>query len=249
MNFGKATVIIPTLNEAEGIGPTIKEILREVDSPEIIVIDANSVDETRKIAAELGAKVLRQSGRGKGNAFSQALRHVPKDTEWLVMTDGDYTYPFTYVSSMIRLMKDRPGVAMITGNKTAKPETFQGHLRKLLTDRFYLEDQVFTLLHRLLNGARMQDPFTGLRVIRYEYFKDFQPKARKFDIEVEINHYIFKTKELKTIEIPINLRRRLGGSKYGFSDSFEIFYRMVVMALEDIVANLRGISSLKTRQP
>jgi len=237
MNLEKTTVIIPTLNEAEGIGPTITEVLKEVDDPRIIVIDANSVDETREIAAELGATVLRQSGSGKGDAVAQALRHVPKDTKWLAMTDGDYTYPFSIVPSVIRLMKGRPDVAMVTGNKSHKPRTFQAHLKKLLTDRYYLEDQVFTLLHRLLNGAHMQDPFTGLRVIRYECIKDFQPKARKFDIEVEINHYILKTTRSKVIEVPITLRKRLGGSKYSFSDSFEIFHRMVVMALGDIVAN------------
>jgi len=249
MNSGKTTVIIPTLNEAEGIGPTIAEILEELDNPEIIVIDADSTDETQKIAAQLGAKVLRQSGKGKGDAFSQALRYVPKDTEWLVMTDGDHTYPFTYVPSMIRLIKNSPNVAMVTGNKSTKPETFEAHLKKLLTDRYYLEDQAFTLLHRLLNGAHMNDPFTGLRVMRYECIRDFQPKARRFDIEVEINHYIFRTRRSKVVEIPITLRRRLGGSKYGFSQSFEIFQRMVVMALDDIITNPLRTGFIKTRQP
>ncbi len=235
MNLGKTTVIIPTLNEAEGIGPTIKEIMKELAKSEIIVVDAHSTDRTPQIAARLGTKVLIQSGIGKGNAVAQVLQHVPLDTEWLVMTDGDDTYPFTYVPFMIKLMMYKPEVAMVTGNKSAKPRTFEAHLRKLLTNRFYLEDQVFTLVHHLLNGVHMQDPFTGLRVIRYECIKDFQPKARGFDIEVEINHYILKTKRRKVIEVPIILRKRLGGSKYGFSNAFEIFYRMIAMTLEDIV--------------
>jgi len=235
MDLGRITVLIPTLNEAEGIEPTIKEILEELDNPEIIVIDANSVDETPQIAAKLGAKVLKQVGKGKGSAVAQALHHVSKDIEWLVMTDGDYTYPFACVPLMIKLLTKEPDVAMVTGNKRTKPKTFGAHLRKLLTNRFYLEDEVFILMHRLLDGANMQDPFTGLRVIRYECIRDFQPKAERFDIEVEINHFICKTKRLRIIEVPITLRKRLGGSKYSFSHSLAIFYRMVAMALEDIV--------------
>jgi len=236
VNFGKTTVIIPTLNEEKGIGPTIQEIQNQLDNPEIIVIDANSTDKTQEIAGRLGAKVVIQTGIGKGAAVSQALQHVSPDVRWLVMTDGDYTYPFTCIPSMIKLLMHRPDLAMVTGNKSTKPRTFGAHLRKLLTNRFYLEDEVFTLMHRLLDGANMQDPFTGLRVIRYECLRDFQPKAESFDIEVEINHFICRTKRLKIIEVPITLRKRLGGSKYGFSHSLTIFYRMVAMALEDIVS-------------
>lgn len=235
MNFSKTTVIIPTLNEAEGIGPTIQDVQKHLEDVEIMVIDANSVDETREIATRLGAKVVIQAGKGKGAAVAQALQQVSPDTRWLVMTDGDYTYPFGYVPSMIKLLTHRPEVAMVTGNKSAKPKTLGGHFRKLLTSRFYLEDEVFILMHHLLDGPCMQDPFTGLRVIRYDCIRNFRPKAEKFDIEVEINHYVCRTKRLKIIEVPINLRKRLGGSKYGFSHSLAILYRMIAMALEDIV--------------
>lgn len=234
MNLGKATVIIPTLNEAEGIGATIEEAVRELGDPEIIVIDACSTDETQEVATRLGAKVLTQKGRGKGNAVAQVLPHVSEDTEWIVMTDGDFTYPFNHVPFMIKLLMKEPQAAMVTGNKSAKPRSFEAHIKKLLSNRFYLEDELFILMHRLLNGVRIQDPFTGLRVIRHESIKDYNPKAQRFDVEVELNHFIVKKKRMRIIEIPITLRKRLGGSKYGIYNAFDILSRMVIMAVEDL---------------
>ena len=238
MNLGKTTVIIPTLNEAEGIGPTIREIVKELVNPEIIVVDAHSTDGTPQIVAGLGAKVLTQSGIGKGNAVAQVLQHVPPDTKWLVMIDGDYSYPATYIPQMIRLISKNSDLAMISGNTRRRPKKFWAHFKRLLTDRFYLVDQCFIFLHHIFNGVNMRDPFSGLRLLRYECIKDFQPKAQGFDIELEMNHYIIKTKKLMILEVPISLRKRLGKIKYGYINAIEIVRRMVVMALEDIIARL-----------
>ncbi|MCK5235560.1 MAG: TIGR04283 family arsenosugar biosynthesis glycosyltransferase [Deltaproteobacteria bacterium] len=60
------TVIIPTLNEEEFIGEAIKSIAHGDDTNhEVIVSDGGSVDNTRGVAKELGAKVVdAQKGRG-----------------------------------------------------------------------------------------------------------------------------------------------------------------------------------------
>ena len=234
----KITVIIPTLNEAQGIGPTIQEIKRELRDPFILVIDANSLDGTADIASALGARVVKQLGRGKGRAFAEALPYVPKETKWLVWIDGDYSYPATYIPEMIRVLEQKPNFAMICGNTKRREKTFWPHVKRLLTDRFYLVDRLFILLHHVLNGVDVQDPFSGLRLLRYECIKDFHPKSKGFDIELEMNHYIVKTRKLGIIELPISLRKRLGKIKYGYINAFELLRRMMVMAVEDAMARL-----------
>jgi len=59
----KVSVVIPALDEENGIRHTISSIpeseLRELGYElEILVVDGNSTDSTREIAARMGAKVL-----------------------------------------------------------------------------------------------------------------------------------------------------------------------------------------------
>jgi len=56
-NNSDVTVIVPTLNEEEGIGPTIRELRDVLGDPHLLVVDGNSVDDTVKIAKELGTEV------------------------------------------------------------------------------------------------------------------------------------------------------------------------------------------------
>ena len=49
------TVILPTRNEEEALGPTVDAIPRDwCDELEIMIVDGNSTDRTREIALEKG---------------------------------------------------------------------------------------------------------------------------------------------------------------------------------------------------
>jgi len=95
------SAIIPTSNEAQGIGPTIREINDVLENPEILVIDANSVDGTPQIALDLGARVVRQVRRGKGRALKQILPYVSATSKYFVIIDGDFTYARAFLGSAI----------------------------------------------------------------------------------------------------------------------------------------------------
>ena len=57
------TVIIPTLNEGESIGPTIDQIPRDLPwlDVKVLVIDGNSTDGTVEESEKRGAKVVNES--------------------------------------------------------------------------------------------------------------------------------------------------------------------------------------------
>jgi len=253
-NVNKVTVIIPTKNEAQGIAQTIQEIVRELEDPEIIVIDANSVDGTPRIAARFGAKVISQSGQGKGSAIAEALECVDGDTKWLAIIDGDYTYRAVYIPDMIKLLDKNAGVGMVTGRRvSATGKSWSVGLLfqciKASKKRFfeymqrYLQNRAIILSHGILNKVNMEDPLTGLRVTKYEYIKDFRPKAKGFDIEVEINCYI-RRKGYRILEFPIRIRERLGMDKFRYSrHGVTIFMRMILMGAEDIVSWLKSLLS------
>ncbi len=58
------SVVIATLNEEEGIGPTIGEMQRVLTIVHGLV-DGNSVDRTIEIAKNMGADVLLQEAKAK----------------------------------------------------------------------------------------------------------------------------------------------------------------------------------------
>ena len=79
-------VVIPTLNEAESIGPLVRSIPRDLVTA-IIVADGGSTDETRAIAEREGARTI-AAGRGYGRACLVAAEAAPENAIVVTM-DGD----------------------------------------------------------------------------------------------------------------------------------------------------------------
>ncbi len=83
------TVILPCLNEEQGVQAVIKSAPDWVD--QIIVVDNGSEDRTAEVAEALGAHVVRESLRGYGRAYMRGFRHA--DTDIICCLDGDHSYP------------------------------------------------------------------------------------------------------------------------------------------------------------
>jgi glycosyltransferase involved in cell wall biosynthesis len=91
-------VLIAALNEEQGIGPTIAEFSNTLTT-RFLVVDGKSEDATPEIAKKLGARVLFQDGTGKGNAIMKGIQHLNSETQYVVFTDADFTYPADSVPS------------------------------------------------------------------------------------------------------------------------------------------------------
>src|SRR5438309_8327324 len=91
------TVIIPCLNEQQGIKKVLRAMPEFVD--EVIVVDNNSTDRTSEVAASLGAKVIREDVRGYGRAYKRGFATATKDL--IVTLDGDQSYPVDALSYLL----------------------------------------------------------------------------------------------------------------------------------------------------
>lgn len=219
------TVVIPTLNEEKGIGSTILELKEILEDPQYLVIDGNSIDRTVEIAKIMEAEVVKQIGRGKGQAVAQAIKHVNWDTRYVVFIDADFTYPAKYVRRMIEILEDNQDVGMVSGNR------FNEHFElKAMNNAYYIGNRFLAWMQRWLNGVRLRDPLTGLRVVRWDVLRDWKPKSKGFDIEVELNNYI-KRMGYQTVEVSINYRERLGKKKLSLRHGFTIFKRILSQSL------------------
>mgnify|MGYP003346530128 CR=1 FL=1 len=89
----KITVIIPCLNEEQGIEKVLTRMPAFVD--EVIVVDNNSTDNTAELARQAGARVvfepINQIGRARNAGAAQATGHaldlLPTGNTWFVL-DG-----------------------------------------------------------------------------------------------------------------------------------------------------------------
>ncbi len=215
-------VIIAALNEEEGIGLTIAEMIDALGDPQVLVVDGKSTDRTVEVAKNLGAQLFVQDGLGKGDAIAKAVAHIDPTVDYIVLTDADYTYPAMYVPEMIRILEKYPEVGMVCGNR------FNGYEEKTaLSSIFYVGNRFIAFTHNLLNGVSLTDPLTGLRVVRAGILRNWTVQSKGFDVEVELNHYV-ECAGFGIVEVPINYRERLGQKKLGIKNGGEIFKRILL---------------------
>jgi dolichol-phosphate mannosyltransferase len=214
--------IIAALNEEEGVGLTIAELRQYLEKPWVLVVDGKSSDRTVEIAKNLDADVIYQEGKGKGDAIACAIRQANADVDYVVFTDADYTYPAEYVPRMIRILEKNPKVGMVCGNR------FNSHFHLgAMHDMFYFGNRLLAFTHNMLNGVAMRDPLTGLRVVRWKILKNWAPKSKGFDVEVELNHHV-ERQGYGIVEIPIPYRPRLGEKKLKLQHGATILKRILL---------------------
>ena len=93
----RITVVIPCLNEEQGIQKVLHDLPPFVD--EVIVVDNGSTDRTAAIAREMGAYVITELHRGYGRAYQSGFSRATGDI--IVTLDGDHSYPVDALSYLL----------------------------------------------------------------------------------------------------------------------------------------------------
>ena len=88
MKLRGVSLIIPALNEAEAIGPTLRDLPWHLLA-ECIVVDNGSTDATAEEAKRNGAAVIREPRRGYGRACHSGAQAANRASEVLAFIDGD----------------------------------------------------------------------------------------------------------------------------------------------------------------
>ena len=141
--------------------------------------------------------------------------------KYIALIDADYTYPARHLSTMVRILEAYPEIGMVCGNRLNKQPKLD-----IMPNVFHIGNKLLSFAHSLLNGVNMDDPLTGLRVVRQEIVGNWNPKSKGFDIEVELNHLV-ESKGYHIAEIPIEYRARLGEKKLSPKHGFTIFKRIL----------------------
>ena len=200
-------VIIPAFNEENSVGNVVRDIPNGLVR-EIIVINNNSTDKTAVNAKSAGAIVLEEKNMGYGNACLKGVSYVQSKEESpdiIVFLDADYS---DYPEEMIDLIKPivEQNMDMVIGSRAL------GNLEKgAMTPQQVVGNGLATFLLKLIYGVTYTDlgPF---RAIKYDSLMAIRMKDKTYGWTVEMQVKAAKLK-MKTCEVPVNYRKRIGFSK------------------------------------
>ena len=202
------SVVIPCLNEEEGIGATIQKVQRtfanaNIDG-EIVVCDNGSTDNSVAIAQDLNVRVVFEKKRGYGQAYLKGFENA-KGT-YLIMGDADDTYDFTLIPEFLNKLKN-DGYDFVTGSRYLK----SGNRSIPFWNRI-LGNPMLTAILNLLFGTSYTDVYCGFRGFTQKAYNLIKPVSpgMEFNLELAINAGLAG---LKIAEIPIELHPRKGDSK------------------------------------
>ncbi len=189
-------VLIPTLNEAETIGNVI-DGFQEQGFSNVLVVDGDSDDETQEVAADHGARVIEQSGVGKGQAVREGIEHV--ETEYILMLDGDGTYKPEDAGAMLEPLDD--GYEHVIGNRFANMEN--GSMTRL--NRF--GNQIINRAFSVIHGQDLQDILSGYRAFSRKSAERAYLTSDGFGVETELAVECVKH-SIPTTVVPITYEER-----------------------------------------
>jgi dolichol-phosphate mannosyltransferase len=200
MDREEVCVLLPTLDEAETIGDIVAGY-REAGYENVLVVDGGSTDGTRRIAADHGARVVRQSRRGKGQAVREAMESV--ETPYVLMADGDGTYRPADADRLVEPLFE--GYDHVVGNRFA--DMRPGAMTRFNRFGNRLINRAFVTIH----GDDFEDILSGYRAFTTESFEEMTLTAEGFGIETEMAVECVK-RDVPTAVVDITYLPRPAGS-------------------------------------
>jgi glycosyltransferase (TIGR04182 family) len=174
--YDDVCVLVPTYDEAETIADVV-EGFRAEGFDSVLVIDGGSTDGTRELAREAGARVVEQTGSGKGQAVREALEFVER--EFVLMADGDGTYRTDQAERMVEPLLSGEADHVI-GNRFADMQP--GAMSRLNR----IGNRVINRAFRAVHGREFGDILSGYRAFSRESVERFVLTADGFGIETEL---------------------------------------------------------------
>jgi glycosyltransferase involved in cell wall biosynthesis len=196
------TVVIPTLNEAGGIGKVVKDCFAFAN--EVIVVDANSKDGTGEIARENGAKVIIEPRRGYGLAFMRGF--LAASSEIIATTDGDGTYPVDEIATIAQRLVDE-NLKFISCNRFPLKD------KSSMFFRNQFGNKALTVVGSVLWAHAFQDILSGMWVFRRSALNELElySPSWNFSQEIKLEARSHFGKEFQ--EHHISYHERVGVSK------------------------------------
>jgi ubiquinone/menaquinone biosynthesis C-methylase UbiE len=212
--YTSATVVVPARNEKGNIEAAVLRTPRFCDDLEIIFVEGHSKDGTweeiervQKAYPQYDIKIMRQPGKGKGDAVFHAFDQARGDV--LMILDADLTMPPEQLPKYWDAISSGKA-EFVNGSRLVYP--MEDEAMRFLN---LIANKSFSIIFTWLLNQRFTDTLCGTKVISRDdyarltagraYFGDFDPFG-DFDL-------IFGASKLnlKVVEIPIRYANRSYG--------------------------------------
>ena len=208
MHFGQTvSVVFPAYDEEEGIAQAVTTFLAIGPVDEVVVVDNNSKDRTAELAAEAGARVVREERQGYGNALRRGLAEAKGDL--IVMAEPDGTFRADDVYKLLAYAAD---AELVLGTRTTRELIWeQANMGVALRWGNWFAAK---LLEVLFDTPAITDVGCTMRLIHKPALERFRER-----LTVGSSHFLPEMVILarltgtSMLEIPVNYRSRLGTSK------------------------------------
>jgi glycosyltransferase involved in cell wall biosynthesis len=205
------TVIIPCLNEEQGIERVLRAMPEFVD--EVIVVDNASTDRTSEVAGSLGAKVIREDVRGYGRAYKRGFAEATGDL--IVTLDGDQSYPVDALSYLIEAFLHL-GVDFLNASR------FPVRDRQAMSWRNKMGNLALSLAMSVLFFRWVRDSQSGMWVFRRSILADMKLESDGMAFSEEIKIEALRDSRIRFGEISIQYSSRMGETKLNlWRDGFQ----------------------------
>jgi hypothetical protein len=198
----KITVVIPCLNEEQGIEQVLRRMPEFVD--EVVVVDNGSTDRTSEIARDFGAVVIREDVRGYGRSYKRGFANAQGDV--IVTLDGDHSYPPDAISYLIEAFLHLE-VDFLNASR------FPVRDRRAMSLKHKFGNFVLSLAMTALYFRWVRDSQSGMWVFRRSILQDMRLESDSMAFSEEIKIEALKNRKVRFTEIPVMYSSRLGEIK------------------------------------
>ncbi len=173
------TVLIPAKDEEATIAEVVGGAKRY--AARVLVADGSSRDGTARVAAEAGAQILSDPGRGKGLAVRLAVPHLDTDLTVLMDADGSHDPDDIprLVAPILRGEADHVSGSRLLGGSSELHGSFDEWAR-LAGSSF------ITACINWRYGVRLSESQNGFRAIRTDVLRKLALRSRHTTIEQEM---------------------------------------------------------------
>ena len=200
----RIAVAIPCFNEAPAIATVIASYRAALPGAELVVFDNNSTDGTGEIARGLGIRVIDVPEQGKGHAVRAAFDAL-QDFHFVVLTDGDGTYPAEAVSLLLEpLLVDVADMAV----GARRPPPNSGAMSIIRG----FGNLIFRVTFRILIGPGTTDLLSGYRAFNQRFRETVKLRSSGFEIETELASEAV-ARRLRVVEAEISYHARIVGTQ------------------------------------
>ncbi|MDD5066302.1 MAG: glycosyltransferase family 2 protein [bacterium] len=222
----KISVVFPCYNEEENIRHAIREFFATGIVDEVIAVDNNSTDNTKKEILKTKARYFLEKNKGYGWALRRGMKEAKGDLLFTVEPDGTFLAKDIY-----KFLCYEDEFDVIFGSRTSK-SLIWSHANM---NWFLRLGNVFVakLLEYLHSGPCLTDVGCTFKLIKKKIYNKIYRRFKVGDSSFSPEFMMHCLRHALCVEIPVNYRERIGTSKItgDFFKAFKLGLTMIKMII------------------